>query len=89
MGLDRIVEESARVARFYAGGSVSFEEVVRFVSADFAWLVWFERVEAKRADTGEVAHRSHRVTTIVRREEGEWRITLRHADTIGAELKPA
>ncbi|ANY20121.1 hypothetical protein A6F68_01608 [Tsuneonella dongtanensis] len=89
VGLDRIVQESARVARFYAGGSVSFEEVVRYVAEDFAWLVWFERVEAKRADSGEIARRSLRVTTIVRREEGEWRIALRHADTIGAEPKPA
>lgn len=89
VGLDRIVRESARVASFYAGGKVIFEEVVRFVSADFAWLVWFERAEAKRADTGEVAHRALRVTTIVRREEGEWRIALRHADTIGAEPKPS
>ena len=56
------------------------ENVVTVVGTDLAYTVDLEHME--RMLDGEKVHRILRSTQIYRREEGEWRVTHRHADEL-------
>ncbi len=59
-----------------------FERVCEYATQGLAYVLEFERSRAKFGGSAEVAPFSLRVTTVWRREEGAWRICLRHADPI-------
>ena len=82
VGWANIAVESAAVAAGFAGGTMEFEDVTRFVAPDFAYIVGFERGQVQRTGSGETVVMALRVTTIFRREDGEWKVALRHADRI-------
>jgi ketosteroid isomerase-like protein len=81
-GWDNIARESARVAAGITGGTVEFEEVTRCVMPDAAWIVGLEHGQVQRVGSDEPVAIALRVTTIFRREDGEWKVALRHADRI-------
>ena len=81
-GWANIARVSAAVAASFAGGTMAFEEVTRFVAPDFAYTVGFEHVQGRRAGSDESIALSLRVTTIFRREEDGWKVAHRHADRI-------
>jgi ketosteroid isomerase-like protein len=58
------------------------------VTPDLAYLVEVERFEAKIGGNKETASGALRVTSIIRREDGGWRIVHRHADPI-TSTRPA
>jgi hypothetical protein len=68
-------------ARF-AGGEVMFEEIARYASPDLACTVHFERMQARLAGGEEILPINLRVTQILRREDGAWKLINRHADNI-------
>ena len=64
----------------FAGGSIQFEEISRFVSPELACLHDVHRIEAQTTAGGEAARITVRVTTVFRREGDTWKVALRHAD---------
>jgi len=68
-------------ARF-AGGEVAFEEISRVATPDLAYTVHFERMRVRLAGGDEIVPVNLRVSHLYRREEGEWKLTHRHADPL-------
>jgi ketosteroid isomerase-like protein len=82
-GFDAVNETMERAASFYRDGkAVGFDRLAEHVGADVAYLVEVERFEAKMGGRADVTPVSLRCTTILRRENGEWRLVHRHADPI-------
>jgi ketosteroid isomerase-like protein len=79
-GHDAVVGTFDWVASRFSGGSgcVPRHEVVDW-SGDLAYTVGFEEVEVS-VDAGAPAPMTIRVTHVLRRVEGEWRLVHRHAD---------
>jgi ketosteroid isomerase-like protein len=64
------------------GVVISFENVAKYASGDLGYIVEVERFEAKIGGSTEAAPVVLRTTSILRREDGAWRILHRHADPI-------
>jgi ketosteroid isomerase-like protein len=77
------VEQAIRAAAAsFEAGTVRFEEVSRFGTADLGYVVQLERSEVQLAETNNTVPISLRVTMVFRREEDIWRVAHRHADPI-------
>lgn len=82
-GWAQAAETMERAASLYRDGEVvGFETVARCVTPDLAYIVEVERFTAKVAGRDEVAAVTLRVTSILRPEDGAWRVVHRHADPI-------
>lgn len=79
---------AAASARFRNGRFSAFDVLSSFTSDDLAWHHEVERGEAMVGGRTEPETFALRVTSIYRREDGHWRIALRHADPLLAP-KPA
>lgn len=84
VGWEKIGRESAAVAARFAGGTMEFAEVTRFVGPDFAYIIGFERGDVRLKGGAETVQMALRVTTIFRREASGWMVALRHADRVAA-----
>jgi ketosteroid isomerase-like protein len=83
IGWDRVAEAMERAASNYRDGrATSFERLATYVTPGLAYLVEVERFEAKVGGSEDTASGALRVTTILRPEDGQWRIVHRHADPI-------
>jgi ketosteroid isomerase-like protein len=80
------VDEAARRAgaQVRAGEDNHFERISEFATADLGYIVEIHRARAKLGGAAERSPFALRITTIFRREDGEWRIAHRHADPITA-----
>jgi ketosteroid isomerase-like protein len=67
-------------ATFSQCTSYSFEVIAADVIGDMAYTVGYEHTEA--SINGEPRRYTLRATQIYRREEGEWKVAHRHADTV-------
>lgn len=82
-GWTEVAATIERAAANYAGGEpVGFDTIARNVADQLAYIVEVERFIAKVGERKEPASIALRVTTILRREDGAWRIVHRQADTI-------
>lgn len=82
-GWKEAAETMERAATLYRDGEVvGFESVARYETPDLAYIVEVERYRARIAGGDDVASVALRVTSILRPEEGTWRIVHRHADPI-------
>ncbi len=89
-GWSQIVETLERAAsQLREGEAVRFEGISHYGTADLAYMLEIERVRVKVGGSNEFAPVSLRVTTIFRREDGEWKIVHRHADPITTPRPPA
>jgi ketosteroid isomerase-like protein len=89
VGWDRVAEAIERAASNYRDGrATDFDTLATCVTPDLAYLVEVERFEAKVRGREDIALGSLRVTTILRPEDGQWRIVHRHADPITAARPP-
>ena len=70
------------VAQIREGEVLNSERIAEVATADLAYIVEIERARLKVGGADEFASVSLRVTTIFRREDGEWRLVHRHADPI-------
>lgn len=81
-GWAQVAETIDRAATNYTDGELlGFDTVAKYVTDQLAYIVEVERFRAKvggRRDTASVALR---VTSILRREDGAWRVVHRQADT--------
>ena len=74
------VEQAA--SQYRDGETIGFETTSKYSSPELAYLVEVERYKAKMGGSDEITPVSLRVTSIFRREDGEWRLVHRHADPI-------
>lgn len=72
-----------RAATHYREGrALGFDRVAEFVTDELACIVEIERYEAKVGGSEELSSIALRVTTVLRPEDGSWKIVHRHADPI-------
>jgi ketosteroid isomerase-like protein len=82
-GWDEAAQTMERAASNYRDGEIiGFEKVAKFVSSDLACIVEVERYRAKVGGSEDITPVSLRVTSILRAEDGTWKIVHRHADPI-------
>jgi uncharacterized protein (TIGR02246 family) len=82
-GWKQIAETMGRAASNYREGKATgFETAAKYVTPDLAYIVEVERFKAKVGGNEEIASGALRVTSILRREDGAWKIVHRHADPI-------
>jgi ketosteroid isomerase-like protein len=67
-------------SRYRDGEPIHYERISAFATTDLAYMVEFERSRVKVGGADEMAPVALRVTTIFRREDGEWKIVHRHAE---------
>jgi ketosteroid isomerase-like protein len=83
LGWDEVARTLERAASHYTSGELTgFENVSKYVTAELAYLVEMERVEAKVGPREDAAPVALRVTSIFRPEDGTWKVVHRHADPI-------
>ena len=88
-GWNKAAATMERAATHYRDGEATgFERVVEYATADLAYIMEVERFQSKVGGGDNPVPIALRVTTIFRREEGAWRIVLRHADPITSARPP-
>jgi ketosteroid isomerase-like protein len=88
-GWDEVAPTLERAASHYRDGEATgFENVAKYITPELAYTVEIERCQAKVEGRDYVTPIAVRVTTIFRREEGEWKVVHRHADPI-TKAQPA
>lgn len=78
--VEKTLERAASQLR--EGEAIGFERISEYATTDLAYIVEIERYRGKVGSVDEILPNSLRVTTIFRREDGQWRIVHRHADPI-------
>ena len=82
-GWDEVAEAMERAASTRRDGKfVGYETVAKGVTAELAYVVEVEHLEAKVHEGQEITPYALRVTMIFRPEEGVWKVVHRHADQI-------
>lgn len=82
-GWSEVAETMERAASNYRDGEATgFETVATYITPDLAYIVEVERFEAKVGGKEKITSGALRVTSILRREDGVWKIVHRHADPI-------
>ena len=77
------VEQAVEAAAAnFEDGSLRFEDLSRYVTADLGYVVYLERAEVRLAGSDEMVPSTLRVTMIFRREGDTWKVAHRHADPI-------
>ena len=88
-GWDGVVDAMERAAQNYRDGEAAgFDNISTVVTGELAYLVEVERLKAKVGGRAEASDLALRVTTILRLEQGGWKIVHRHADPITTPRPP-
>ncbi len=88
-GWKQVAETMERAASNYRDGELtSFENVTKYVTPDLAYIVEVEWFKVKVGGSEEIAPVALRTTSILRPEDGTWKIVHRHADPI-TSARPA
>lgn len=75
----------ARAAANYRDGrAVGFETIAEYITPELVCIHELEQFEGKVGGSDETTQFSLRCTSVLRLEDGRWRIVLRHADPISA-----
>lgn len=82
-GWKQVSETMERAAENWREGVVTgFERLTTYVTPELAYIIEVERYQAKIGGGSEMVPVALRVTSILRPEEGTWKLIHRHADTI-------
>jgi ketosteroid isomerase-like protein len=82
-GWDEAARTMERAASNYRDGEiVGFENVAKYVTSELAYIVEVERYRTKVGGSEDITPVTLRVTSILRLEDGTWKIVHRHADPI-------
>jgi ketosteroid isomerase-like protein len=88
-GWDRVCQVAASAAALLREGEgLTFDRISSYETADLAYDVGIQRFRAKLGGADDLVPVALRVTTIFRREDENWKIVHRHADTITEERPP-
>jgi ketosteroid isomerase-like protein len=69
---------------FHRGESFEYEVLAAGVSSDLGYVVGIEHSVAARGERTDPVPYALRVTTVVRREDGRWKVVHRHGDPFDA-----
>ncbi|MFY9614153.1 MAG: nuclear transport factor 2 family protein [Candidatus Dormiibacterota bacterium] len=82
-GWAQVAETIDRAAKNYReGAATGFETTARYVTPELAYLVEVESFKAKVGGNEDMVTGALRVTSILRPEDGAWKVVHRHADPI-------
>ena len=82
-GWEQVAQAIERAASNFTDGEMAtFENVLKYVTAELACVVWLERAKVKLGAMEDFAPSTLRVTMVFRPEEGIWKVVHRHADPI-------
>ena len=82
-GWKQVAATMERAASSYREGEfIGFENVAKYVTPELAFIVEVERFKVKIAGREEDAPVALRTTSILRPEDGVWKVVHRHADPI-------
>lgn len=82
-GTQQVHETFERASYQYKDGeATSFENLARLVTPGLAYIVEVERYRVKIAGSTDLSSVLLRTTSILRPEEGTWKVVHRHADPI-------
>lgn len=70
------------VSQLREGEPIRFENISRVATEDMAYIMEYEHARGKVGGSADMASWSLRTTTVFRREDGEWKVCHRHADTV-------
>ena len=88
-GWENVEDRIDRAAARWSDGEVTgFENVIKYATPDLGYIVEIERFHAKIGGSQEAGPVALRVTSILRREDSDWKIVHRHADPITTEQPP-
>jgi ketosteroid isomerase-like protein len=83
LGWTEIAEATDRAASTRRDGRfLGFETLAKYATADLAYVVEIERLEAKVHGGEEMSPYALRVTMVFRPEDGAWKVVHRHADQV-------
>jgi ketosteroid isomerase-like protein len=83
LGWSEIAEATDRAASTRRDGRfLGFETLAKYATADLAYVVEVERLEAKVHGGQEMSPYALRVTMVFRPEDGAWKVVHRHADQV-------
>lgn len=83
LGWENVAATMERAAGFYRDGLVvGFDTMVKYSTPDLGFIVEMERYSIKVGGASERSSVVFRVTSVLRRESGTWKILHRHADPI-------
>ncbi len=85
-------EVSARLdlaaSRYRDGRDYEFESISTVITPELAYTVEIERIRTRVEGSDELTSIAIRATTVVRHEDGTWKVTHRHGDSI-TSMRPA
>jgi ketosteroid isomerase-like protein len=85
-------EVSARLdlaaGNYRDGQDYEFESVSTVLTPELAYTVEIERIRTRVGGSAELTPVAIRATTVFRREDGAWKVTHRHGDSI-TSMRPA
>jgi ketosteroid isomerase-like protein len=82
-GWAQVAETMERASSNWKDGEVvGFENVAKYVTPELAYIVEVERFKAKVGGAEEITPVALRTTTVLRPEDGTWKVMHRHADPI-------
>ena len=88
-GFDQVAARLDLAASNYRDGQDSeVENIATVVTPELAYTVELERYRTRVGASDELVTVALRVTSVFRREEGDWKVVHRHADTI-TTMRPA
>jgi ketosteroid isomerase-like protein len=88
-GWNQVAGTMERAATYWRDGEViGFENVSTNVTSDLAYIVEIERYRAKIGGSEEITTVTLRTTSVLRPEDGAWKIVHRHADPITSARPP-
>ena len=87
-GWKQVAATMDRAASFYSDGEIlGYDSLAKYETPELSYIVEVVRLKAKMAGTKEVAPAALRATSVLRREDGAWKVVHRHADPI-TTLRP-
>jgi ketosteroid isomerase-like protein len=88
-GWEQAAATMERAASLYRDGEVvGFDAIAKTATTDLAYIVELERFKARIGGSDEISQVALRVTSILRPEDGAWKIVHRHADPITTAQQP-
>ncbi len=88
-GWSQVSDTLERAASLLREGRIqTFENLVKYVTPELAFIVELEWAEGKVAGSTELSRIPLRVTTVFRPEDGTWRVLHRQADTVVSPRSP-
>ena len=88
-GWKQVAQTMDRAASLYRDGEITgFENIATCVTPGLAYIVEVERIRAKVGGAEGLASLALRTTSVLRPEEGTWKVVHRHADPITTARAP-